>query len=316
MTTRTRTAVALLLVAGLALAGCSLGEKKDLTDRVIGSVERLREAGPHAGEVAIDFRVSEMPGLPGGGSPPLSVPPGAVGAAGAPGAGAAAGAAAGLGGAGLRYAAVVDAGAGRAELRPAPEVDPIVIFDNGVVFARRTGSGSSRPWAALDFGELDRVETPSLEAAIAAFGPTTAGLIDPNVVLGLVAGALSGSLDDKGPATVDGQPVRRFDVNVSIDKAEVELDLREEERDIGRRMLRSIGVTDDVLPARVWLTPDGDLVRAEVRFPQEPAPRVEFETVYRVTVGAAAARPRVPRSQQVLAVESPTELVRGLKAGN
>ena len=86
MTTRTRTVVALLLVAGLTLGGCSLGEKKDLTDRVIGSVERLRRSGAHAGAVAIDFRVGEIPGLPGGGGPPLSVPPGIPGAPGASGA--------------------------------------------------------------------------------------------------------------------------------------------------------------------------------------------------------------------------------------
>lgn len=283
--TRGARAAGALALATLT-AACSLGEKQDQADRIIASVDRLADAGPMAGQAHIDFRVESLPGPQPGGN-----------ATRAP---------------GLAYALIVDVEGEKAELRPAPDADPLVVFAGDRVFARRSGGGSSRAWAALDFGDLDRVEKPTLDQAMAGAAAGTPGLIDPNLVVGLVAGTLAGSIEAKGDDPLGERRTERFTVNLSVDKAESELELTEPERDVRRRMLTAIGVSDDVLPADVWLDARGDLRQVEIRFPLRPAPRVKLVTTYRVRLDDDAAAPRVPGRRSVLTVESPSELLRGL----
>lgn len=272
-------------------SSCSLGDKQAQADRITRSVRRLDTAGVASGEGSWRFRIEEIPGTVAGQFEQVNaLPP-------------------------IRLALVADQRRSRAQLA-APDNPPLVIFDNHVVYAQRSGSGlSSRDWARLDFGALSRLPDPSLEAVINNVGQGSIALLNPAHLFDLVEGALTGSIERLGEEIVGSQPATRFRANLSLDKAEGELDLSEEQRDARRRVLKILAFKGDVVPAEIWIGDDGTLRRVSLTFAQRPAPRTKmsFTVDLELAEFGAVPSPRVPPRKEFLRVDSASELVRGLR---
>lgn len=291
-----RTVLRGLVVAmiALGLAGCSLGEKQAQGERITRSIGRLARAGPVSGEATWEFRIEE-------------IPPGAVGDFAtlvrrlAP----------------VKVPFVADLGRDRAQLGPVGE--PSALYAGDAVFVRRSGSStglSSREWSRLDYRDLDDVDTPGVQAVADNIGSPTVTLLHPVHLLELVTGALTGSVRRLGTETIAGVRTTHYKANVSLDKADGELDLSEQERDARRAALTSLAVKGDVLPAEMWVDDAGRLRRLQIRFTQRPARRATLSFAARLDLAAIGEGELagVPARRQYLRVDTPSELVRGLRS--
>jgi hypothetical protein len=105
-----------------------------------------------------------------------------------------------------------------------------------------------REWIAFDFDELDKDDDTKRAGSFA---------INPTVLLRLVQGVLTGSIERRGD---------RYDANVNRDKAERHLS--EDERKLLDKIFRANAVSKHTFPAHIWLDRDGSLRRFEVRLRQ------------------------------------------------
>ena len=285
-----------VLAATLALtaAGCSLGEKQAQSERITGSVERVAEAGTVSGQARWTFAIKE-------------IPPGAVGDI----------ATFGRRLAPVEVPFVADFRRDRARLGPAGPLDALYAGD--AVYVRRVGTASglsSREWSRLDFRDLDDADTPGVQAVADNIGAPTATLLHPVHLMELVTGVLTGSVKRLGEDTVAGVRTTHYKANISLDKADGELDLEEEERDARRAALQSLAVKGDVLPAEVWIDDEGRLRRLQVRFTQRPARRATlyFTALLELAAVGEGEVAAIPTRRQYLRVDTAGELVRGLRS--
>lgn len=157
---------------------------------------------------------------------------------------------------------------------------PATYLSNGrSLFARRTSGQTSqrRPWVRLDVKRTkrtDRLAAPTLLELIAMTGPGNAAIVDPQLLIDLLSGALTGSIE-AGDRLPDG--TRPYSFNVSIDKANRTLRLPEDARKNRAKALRSLAISDDVFPARAHLRADGSLSRFSVTFTERPDKQAALE---------------------------------------
>jgi hypothetical protein len=303
--------VAALVVALLAAAGCSLGDRAEQADRISASLGAVG-ARPVAGTISLTAQPVGAPTTP-------ETSPAALAAAQAQSQAQAAvvvGLALDLAHRQATITRVADPAA------PAPpSQDALAVFDDTAAYVIRpktsSASSSERGWSRLDFRDLDEKGDASLQGVANNLGPPTVGLINPVHALELLRGVLSGSVERQTPTEIDGVTVEHYKVRLSRDDAAHELRLDEQESDARRQALRLLGVKSDVLDAEVWLTSDGRLRRAELVFPVRPSRRLKVDLSLSFDLPADAGIPAaiaIPKADDVLAVDSPAELVRALRS--
>lgn len=224
----------LALAAVLAVvAGCGLGDRAERAERVIDSVDLLDAAGPATGTMTVRLTVIEVPDALGG-VPMLTVT-------------------------GPTTDLAVDLRAQRAALGPldAPEQ----IFDGLVTYGRRLDAqdGDARPWMKLDAAALPDGDGKVDVTLLAPEALRNA--LNPVLVLDLIAGALSGSVDlAEQPDTVADASTTRYDANFDIEKA-LEGTRRgrypERDREAIYDELRLLNLSGRVFPGSVWLDEEG-----------------------------------------------------------
>lgn len=150
------------------------------------------------------------------------------------------------------------------------DASPVVVLtDERVVYARRKpqSKADKRPWVRLELNRLDDISKPRLEALIAQQNAGVLAVISPLFITDLLAGVLTGSVKQE---LVDAKGNRFLSFNVSVDKANRELELTDDERDDRTRLLRALAITGDIFKANATLRADGSLSRLVLRFTERP----------------------------------------------
>jgi hypothetical protein len=181
---------------------------------------------------------------------------------------------------------------GRVALLATPGKPADFLASATTYYARRVGArpDERRPWVRVDLRRLHEEESPDIGTLTEQVGRGWATVVGPHLMLDLLAGVLAGSVK-AGKAAADGSRSVKF--NVSIDKANRELDLSEDARDERSYVLRSIAIKGDIFPGEATLRANGSLSRLLITF---------FMTPDRLTKLALAVDLRVERSARVNAI--------------
>jgi hypothetical protein len=246
-----RGATALVAASALALTApaCGLGDKDRMADAVIGSVDAAHRAGTARGTLTASMRIAELPGdvvvddiAGAGGDQAFETAPIPV---------------------------EIDFTAGRAAL---VLERPFEIFDGLTIYGFRFGVGEreARPWvkvdleASEDLGELDLQEDPPVLLMNA---------LSPVLIVDLIAGALTGSIDRAGTDEIDGLTITRYDANFDVDKTLRDTRREaydEERRDAVDELFDALKVKGSVHAGQAWIDGEGLPRRFAITFPVEP----------------------------------------------
>lgn len=146
-----------------------------------------------------------------------------------------------------------------------------------VMFARRKQNGPAdrRPWVRLDLERLADIDVPKVDALLQDLNPGVLAVITPQLVLELLHGVLTGSVEQRRLA--DGGRVIEF--NTSIDKANRELRRSEDQRDDRKRLLRAAAITGDIFGGVAQLSTDGALQYLTLNLREQPDKRTKVKLV-------------------------------------
>jgi hypothetical protein len=139
-----------------------------------------------------------------------------------------------------------------------------------------------REWVAFSYAGIDLKDNTKLAGSFA---------ISPLVVLGLVDGALTGSIELSRDAGTPG--VTRYAVNVSREKAARRLP--EDRRMRVNKMFTANAIGGDVFPAQVWIDATGRLQRFEVRLRQTLSNVDRADLTVTIEIAGTGGRIDIPR---------------------
>ena len=257
----------LLVTAVLAVApSCGLGEKEAFADVVTTATTLAIDEGTVAGTITASMRVLEAP---------IDLPPEAKAQT-----------------IDVATPFVADLSSRRSLLQ-----DQQLVHDDLVVHLRRADAeeNDARPWLTLDVGSLDEDASLPFSNSDPIRMPYTAFAIPPAVLVDLVAGALTGSLEQLGTEDIDGVAVRGYRANFDLEK--MLTDTREESYDDERReaverTFETLDIDETVHPGTVWLDEQGRPRRVTYELDAKPRRRWTFGitvTLDLVEWGAPAA---------------------------
>lgn len=308
------------IAAGVLLAGCTLvagacglGDKAALEETITGAPARLDDQVV-VGTITVETRFVSAP---------------AGGGAGAGGFGGAAGGDApeipeggfALGEESRTF--VLDLGSSHASLA-VTDASPSVIWDDLVAYGRRGGipEDDARPWVRFDLDDVG--EGAGELSPLRGEGATAIVALHPAVIVDLVAGTLTGSIETVGAETIDGVETTHYAVNIAIEKALEDVRRSrypEDRRELVERLIELLGVDGDVHAADVWLDADGGLRRFSVSLVQKPVTKVEFALVVTldisgdITDATGSGVPTPPTPEQVLSVDSVVRFITTVTGG-
>ena len=297
---RSRIATAACVGAAFALvtSACSLGERTKYAEMLVESPKRAERAGTAVGTMT--FQLSAKPIVSG------------EGGGGAPGAGAgAAGALLSGGGSGLtpppgEVPIVVDFGQRRASMSAARDggpPEPVIVLDGTKVYVRRgTTSGiSSRRWVVLDLGDIEEVNRPDGADMAERTGLLLVAFPGPLHLIELLAVSLTGITERSVPNT--------FTANLSREKADRELRLKDEAIQDRINTLRLVAYFDEVHPATVTLDDEGRPTDVDVSLHQNL--RRDLDVRIRVTTKLTyqPATVEIPAPEDTLVIETEGQLL-------
>lgn len=173
----------------------------------------------------------------------------------------------------------------------------VALTDDRVLYARRKtrSRADKRPWVRLELDRLDDISKPRFEALVAQQNAGVLAVLSPAFVTDLLAGVLTGSIKERRWES----GARHLTFNVSVDKANRELDLSDDERDDRKRLLRAFAITGDIFKATATLRSDGSLSRLTVRFVERPDKQSRIELLAElVTDDRLAAPPLAPPARE------------------
>lgn len=215
-------------IAALSLltSACSLGPKEDWADAIHGAYERGVRNSTARVRMAVDVKVIET-NIRQTPKPLVS-----------------------------RLEGVVDFDDRRAALYRSGTTKAATIFDDLTVYLPRStasiGAGGKQRWARFNFEREPSVDIDDTDRRLAV----GAGMISPAVAVEMLDGVLTGSIVRGASEVVAGKRATHYRARLSQDAAAREID-DEDRREGLLRTLETLGVQDDVLPAEVWLDPQG-----------------------------------------------------------
>jgi hypothetical protein len=235
-------AIALAVAAslGLALGGCGgIQARKERSDRIIDSVDRVTAARSAlmtvSSEVTMKLARGELLAAGGGVvAPALPVRTFPVQAD-----------------LGHDTAAYLAAG-------PGGTAAAVRIYAGTTVYAHRTSATTTRPWVRLDLRSLDPDDIDHSDVAVAEAVRSLQGvqtIENPLLLLKLLRGTLSGSVDEVGTESVGGVPTHHYKLNIDREKALEDED--EDVQDAYEAVFKSMFATRLVFPGEVWLDDEG-----------------------------------------------------------
>jgi hypothetical protein len=323
--------VAAVALAVLAQSGCGLQAKKDDTARIVGAADLTmklprydavlessirphhvngRSLKQHLGNrasairafplpgasVALDLRIKRSVVLPRvDAAKPVGAAPGAPPDAGPP---------------GLANASNLIAGS-------VTNMPLAIAFSEWDIFVRPSpldvaaGSGvqaGTGTWLWLDVGAID----PDQETNLAA--PTPVLMLPPHVLVLLLEGALTGSVERLGNEQVGDVETTHYRFNISRDKAADNLDDDDTQR--LDRLFEAANIDgafyDD---AEVWIDEEGIARRIQITLPQRIDALTSFELSYRLELTVPRSEPLpLPTNDDLAEVPTLPELLPGVGA--
>ena len=255
------------------LPACGLGDKQAMADRVIEAVDDTVAAGTATGTVGVTAEVVKVPAamaaLADQQGADFALPPRSKE---------------------VTFPVVLDMAAAQAQLLDGEE--PFEVFDDLAIYGLRqtAADNDARPWARVDLDELGEGEAeidPQQDAPIIAVNA-----ISPTLLVDLAAGALTGSLEDRGTEDIAGVQATRYDANFDLDKTTQ--DTREDRYDEKRReavesLFDVLTVKGRVHPGSVWLDGEGRLRQFVLRLQTEPEIDSVIEVALRLTLDEVGA---------------------------
>lgn len=232
-----RVSVAALSAVAL-FGGCvNLGERKDQANRIIESVDQVEAKGSALG--TFTQSVSVVAGDRDGDTPaPRFTAPS------------------------VEIPAVLDFESGTTAYLGQPTAkeasQPFAVFRGSSIYFRRVSAERiTRPWLRLDVSDIDPddVSTSCRRDTALEKVDEVQSFANPLFVLGLLEGALAGSIRVDGTETLRGIRVTHFKLNIDREKATT--DDTDRVRDSYEVAFKSALVSSVVQPAEVWLDDDG-----------------------------------------------------------
>lgn len=264
---RFRTALGAATVIGLLATGCGIQEKKENSDRIRGSIEKLAARKTASAQLSFSLTIIDTPRNAGGASI-----------------------------AGLRQ---VREGASTPEVSALITLDypkrlvqaslpsgapgqapvPFQVFAGAIVFQRRLnqggqGSTGGRQWVKLDFGQqYDDRENKKGQG----FGSPS---INPAWLVDLVGGALMGSVEEVGTEAVRGVQTTHYRVNFSWDDAFNDVGVAARHGFVAAATM--MGIPEKVVKGEIWLDDEGLPRRIRVNVRQQRDRNEELEVHYSI----------------------------------
>jgi hypothetical protein len=196
----------------------------------------------------------------------------------------------------------------------------IAVFDDKRAYALRPNArpNDARPWVRVSVDEdlSDRLLDPS------AIRPSLAVLaLRPSVLIDALVGALTGSIENEGPDTVDGTPTTRYTARFDLPQALSESERRrysQRQQDDLAHFFEILGIEEDALhDGTVWLDNEGRPRRLKLDLHQEPAQKslIRLSLDLRLAPRAAGAPIDVPDASSVTTVPSLFQYLQPLAPG-
>ena len=243
--------VALALVVLAVAPACGLGQKEGFADLIAASTDLAIGEGTVAGTLSSSIRVTKAP---------IALPPEALAQT-------------------IEASTpfVADLASRRSLLQ-----DTNLVHDDLVVHVRRADAeeNDARPWLTLDMRDLDEDASLPFSNSDPVRMPYMAFAIPPAVLLDLVAGALTGSLESIGTDEVEGVAVRGYRANFDVQKmlTDTREDAYDEEhREAVERTFETLDIDSSVHKGTVWIDEQGRPRRASFELVSKPRRRWAFE---------------------------------------
>lgn len=288
-----------VIAALVLLAGCGLGDKQHQADAIVDAADLAFDAGTATGTLSAAMRFERLPD----------------------------GATVSLGGLGGDAAmtqveqlftldTAIDLDGDRATLTVPGKDQPFAVFDGLAAFGRRWNAGErdARPWVRVDL--FDLAEGDELDLTGGNDIPTFATVaLNPVLLLDLVAGPLTGSVEKVGTEQIAGVDTTRYSANFDIDKAlrdTREDRYPEDRREAVEELLDVFHVAGGIHEGDVWLDGDGRVRRFELRLKEEPVSRFEIEhrVVLEITEYGGEVDVAVPTPREIVDIRSVVQLIR------
>ena len=141
-----------------------------------------------------------------------------------------------------------------------------------------------RQWIAFDYSKIKDHDDTKRAGSYA---------LNPDVLLRLLPGLLTGSIKQRGADPVEGPGLMRYDANVSRDKADRRLS--ERDRKILDKMFTANAITARVFKTSIWLDGSGQLRRFTVTMRQGLTSIDRADLTVTLDVTAAGTEVAVPR---------------------
>lgn len=235
MTRRLRPVVAAAVVLTIVTGGCGYASRKEHAALLVDAAKKAEKAGTGRGSLAVSVQVIKGPptlssaaqGLVEVPAAPLQLAYASHAASSAP----------------VRVAAV-------GGLPEAVFVGPVVYFKRPASDADTQSQFGFRAWSRLDFSRVGRKDKNKL-ANVNVVNP-----VNPTYLVRMLAGTLSGSVEDLGPATVNG--VRTTHFRMSIDRSKAFARYGDKAHQAIDKAFKSNNFTGNVYKnAEAWIGADG-----------------------------------------------------------
>ncbi|HZU74917.1 MAG TPA: hypothetical protein VE990_19320 [Acidimicrobiales bacterium] len=160
---------------------------------------------------------------------------------------------------------------------------PATVFDHWTIYVRQAGTSASpgtsaagQGWYQLGFADLTSFQEGALHS------PTPISVMNPVLLVRLLAGTLSGSVRRIGPATIDGVATTHYRMNVDVSKALSSMtNLSDRDTQAIQNLLVSDNVHDSTLyNDEVWLDSSGRPRRLVLHVVQQTDHRDNYHLTY------------------------------------
>lgn len=307
-----------VLVVALALAGCGLGDKGQQADAIIDSSKAAFAEGTAIGTLTTSMRFVRLP----------DGAEGFLGAAGAAGGGAESGGSDAVDPLAqfaqaqqqqmqrdFAVLVALDLTHDQAAVAlPNKSDTAFAIYDGLTSYGRRWSAGprDARPWVRVDgtdINEGDELDPTEDAPSFFAFA------INPVLLVDLIAGPLSGSVEKVGTETISDVETTHYTANFDIDKV-MKTTRRsrfpEDTRKAFEDVLDVLAVSGKIHEGEVWIDAQGRPRQFTIRLKEEPIKHfvIEHTITLRLATFGAKATLTVPSARERVDVRSVVQYVR------
>lgn len=198
---------------------------------------------------------------------------------------------------GLMLTGAFDPKSGRGYYSTGGSTKPAVVFDGNTLFALLPSAkpDDARPWISTVANKklTDYTLDPSaVPASLAAF------VLRPTLLVDLFAGALTGSIQRVGPATIDGAATTEYSAKFDIDQAlnnSTRITYSQKQQDNLGKLFKILGIKSDALDAgAAWIDAAGNPRRLLVAIQESPADQARMLLLVEVDLTPLSTPAAVP----------------------